>query len=452
MKVELHNEEPRKRLSLVLPALLERATSVDIAVAFMSKHGGDTVESIVAQLHGKAEVNLVVSVLFPTNLDRVARLTRELGKKINVWIHLAWPDNSERIHQQLHSKVIFIQRADRSRVIIVGSHNWTNNGLEGGNLEASVILTCDESDPVTEQTRQHIEKCKARPCERFDCSRLAYYQAIQQRYYPRLPQLKAPKPKTLVPGFSPRDALVILAEDGTDGELAGEGIVFVRVPESPEVRGKRPNVDRDRPAMGKLTWLYVFKKGSLFHRRNPTPKPHRLEGRPETLSENPDRLKTNVNEYLIDNLELPTVVPLPPNHIPELRKGEIWAVIPFKTHQKRELLPLFCSETRNRRTPQAKVLRSEIDDSQPTTWNEPITVVVKAPFEFAYPPTVERSFDLFQTDHAGLACEYQIEEGASSDGISYEIRFVETGLSAYVHSVTLQSEPTLTARIHGADR
>ena len=56
-------------------------------------------------------------------------------------------------------KIALFELEGDNRCIVVGSHNWTGYGLEGGNLEAGVILRGQESDPIVAQVRQHIEAC-----------------------------------------------------------------------------------------------------------------------------------------------------------------------------------------------------------------------------------------------------------------------------------------------------
>ena len=74
--------------------------------------------------------------------------------------HCGWKEpKAEKLHTQFHSKVIFIQHEDDSVSIVAGSHNWTKNGLDGGNLEASVVIGCSKDDQIAADTYHHIQAC-----------------------------------------------------------------------------------------------------------------------------------------------------------------------------------------------------------------------------------------------------------------------------------------------------
>ena len=47
----------------------------------------------------------------------------------------------------LHSKAVYTDLGDGKCTVFVGSHNWTGNGLNGANLEASVRVECEVDDP-----------------------------------------------------------------------------------------------------------------------------------------------------------------------------------------------------------------------------------------------------------------------------------------------------------------
>jgi len=428
MDIELYSEHPHRPLGQRLSELVKDGTSIDIAVAFVSQAGAEAIQLIKDQLTDRVPVRLVVSVLFPTDLDAIARLAH----RIEVWIHLGYEEAEEKLHGQFHSKILFIERSNQSRVIVVGSHNWTKNGLEGVNLEASLVVTCEEADLIVRQTREHILACRSSSkCELFNPSRLALYKEIQRRYHSTVPNPTIP-----FFGFAESEALVFLAEDHTGGALADKGVVFIRI----------PSEWRKKPSTGTQVWLFVFPSNSLFRPRPPMPKPYRLEGEPEAVSRNPQRLYLGNKEYFIDDIQQPCVKCL--EKIPELSQGEEWAVIPFEKNEQ-ELLPLFHAGSKLP-PPRVKEPNEDemADDLSPRVGHErgpiaPKNVIAKAvlqvPFQFAYPRTAKRLIE-----------EYQHQTRNPGDAVAYEVELgnARQQISEYVCSVKFQSNSHLTQAIH----
>ncbi len=436
MNVELHSERPHRPLSERLSEFLRDAVSVDIAVAFVSRFGAKEVQGIIDALHGRARVRLLVSLLFPTHLDSIARL----AEQIEVWLHLGYETSSERLHGQFHSKIILVERADASRIIVIGSHNWTENGLGGRNLEASVILTCQEDDAVVSQTRNHIKACReGLRCELFSASRLSYYKQLQQRYYPRMPRARIASWQLPFSGLIPFEALVILAEDHTGRVLAEAGVVFIRVPASWD----------EKPTTTTQIWLLVFEKNALFGPRYQPCKAYRLQGTPETVSRNPNRLNPGKSGYVIDNIHRPCVVPLRGANDLDLKQGEEWAVVNFQKKDQREPLPLFHAGNKD---PSWRIREDSTDGLLAGAEDEERTsalvrdviarAVLRVPFlqfTFPDPATVKATLE-----------EYQEKKSKEGERIAYavELKEIETRLSAYVCSVTFKSDADLTEAIH----
>jgi HKD family nuclease len=436
MNVELHSERPHRPLSERLSEFLRDAVSVDIAVAFVSRFGAKEVQGIIDALHGRGRVRLLVSLLFPTHLDSIARL----AEQIEVWLHLGHETSSEGLHGQFHSKLILVERANASRIIVIGSHNWTQNGLGGRNLEASVILTCQEDDAVVSQTRDHIKACREDVrCERFSASRLSYYKKLQQRYYPRMPRPRIRTRQLPFSGLIPFKALVILAEDHTGRGLTEAGVVFIRVPASWD----------EKPTTTTQIWLLVFEENALFGPRNQPCKAYRLQGTPDTVSRNPNRLNAGKSEYVIDNIHRPCVVPLRGASDLDLKQGEEWAVVNFHKKDEPELLPLFHAGDKD---PSWRIREGFTDDLLAGAEDEErnsdfvrdviARAILRVPFlQFAYPAPA--------TVKARLE-EYQEETSKEGERIAYavELKEIETGISAYACSVTFKSDADLTEAVH----
>lgn len=435
MKVELHSEVPDRPLGLRLAALVKDASLMDIAVAFVTKHGADAIQAIIDHLDGHAEIRLLVSILFPTDIKAIAKLANQ----INVRVHLGYNNEAERLHWQFHSKILFVERQDKSRTIVIGSHNWTQNGLDGGNLEASVILECSETDPIVEQTREHIRRCRQLPaCQDFDESRMDFYIAIQREFHPKLRRKNLP-----FRGFDKLDAIAILAEDWTDG-LSKAGDIYVRFPvQEPGV------IDT-----GRTIWLFVFKRDSLLGCRYPIPIPMRLVGKVTGKDEYPDRFQSRESSsYLIEDINQPRVRTL--HEFPPLSGGDMWVAFAYSHVSGPESLPLFHAgdaapsaalslEPRAESeadecgiaSTQFKLDRPESERMVPA--NLIAKVLLDVPFQFAYPPNWRTSIE-----------ELLAREANARTGPPYVVdpRYVE-GITAYVCSVQFKSDSVLMNAIY----
>jgi hypothetical protein len=430
MTVQLYSADPHAKLEGELfGELLKGAKSVEMAVAFVTESGADAIKRIVEVLNG-GKVILIVSVLFPTKLEAIEGLFVDLKQKIEIWIHLGYEETTENLHGQFHSKMILIERADGSPVILVGSHNWTKNGLQGGNLEASLVLTGDESAAVLKQVREHFEACKEYPCEAFDKNRMEEYKKLQLKYHdnpPRPTQAFGRKP---CPGFSPFHALALRAEDHTEGALTDSGYVWVRIPADWD--------NEIKPSTATLISLWLFKKHSLFGPRPSVARACCLQGTPEAIARNPERLQQTApsGEFLIDNLERPCVVRLTQKPLP-LQSNQEWAVIAFSKVSEGELLPLFHTGDEppgwkiKAEYSQTEMILDESASAKPD---------FRVPFRSHYPSTAETSIeDYFLGTYA--------MEGVLPGRVKF--RKVTHKMSPYVSFVEFRSDPALTAAIHG---
>jgi hypothetical protein len=134
------------------------------------------------------------------------------------------PKEPDADRGQFHSKVVLIEYEGDARCIVVGSHNWTANALQGFNLEAGMIVRCGESDVIVSDTRKHIEACvRGRGTEVFDPNRMRFYQAVQRDLQPTF----SGPPSELFPGFIEDDAVVIHAESADSKAVPNTLRVFI---------------------------------------------------------------------------------------------------------------------------------------------------------------------------------------------------------------------------------
>ncbi|MGH7171960.1 MAG: phospholipase D-like domain-containing protein [Gemmataceae bacterium] len=437
MNVELHSETPDLPIVPRLTELVKDATRVDIAVAFVTAFGADAIQAIVHQMKGQPDVHLLVSVLFPTDLHAIARLS----EKIDVQVHRGRAEIDEKLHYQFHSKLILVERKGQPRTIVVGSHNWTANGLDGGNLEASLIVDCVESDLVVGQTRGHIEACR-RVSEPFSPINMPVYEAIQREYHPHVGSTTL----TNFPGFERYQGIVILSENHAQ-KLSNSGRLFFHIP----VQG----VDFFR--FGTHVSMFVFPKDCLFSNHFPLPNPLEFTGKVETNDADRGRpSEVGDNGYLIRDPNRPGVEEV--STLPPLPEGSLLISVPFTRAARPAPLPLFhatnslkpqwtfdmlpeCevyATTDMLRYSENRGVADRPTRSVPTKMAAETTL--KVPFRhFAYPPTLKQLLEAF-----GL----RQDTGAKS--IPCRVLFDNPRMiSEYISSVRFRSVPVLTDAIHG---
>ena len=107
MKIEFCHSLPHTPLENDLAHAFIKAQQLDIVVAFLTRHGVDFLEKQLALAKPKVW-RLVVSIKWPTDLDRIANLAERY--KGHVWIHLGGLTPTERKanRYQLHSKLIWL--------------------------------------------------------------------------------------------------------------------------------------------------------------------------------------------------------------------------------------------------------------------------------------------------------------------------------------------------------
>lgn len=438
MEVSLHSEAPRAPLRPQLDDLVHDATRVDLAIAFVTHAGVDAILKLVRKLKNQAKVRLVVSVLFPTDLDAVA----VLAKEIDVHIHLARQEEREGIHGQFHSKIIYIERQGELRTIVVGSHNWTRNGLDGHNWEASLIIDCVETDPVVSQTRGHIAMCR-HDSKEFSADDLTLYKAIQRDYHHNLTKTIARK----LPGFEKHLGIVVLAE-GDFKSIRNSGDVYFRVPTASEDSFNRNT----------KVWFFVYPKGKLFGCGFPLPKPRLLVGEVLALDARPNELLgIDDNSYVIRDLSKPYLQTF--KSAPKGSGDDSPVVVSFEEQDNCDPIPLFHSGGEPRlslhveTSPEEETCEQSFkdpldsDDSRQLVLPQVPSGLIAAtnlevPFQFAYPPTLKDVLESYSRRNPpfdeDLECRVELDQAHS--------------ITDYVCHVKVRSNADLSQAIYSPSR
>ena len=200
MNIEFFDCDPHAELEAPIRRLFAGARRIDAAIAFVTARGCDLLRHLIA-LPTAPKTRFVASVRFPTNLQGLADIAGKFPGR--VWIHTGYKEPHEAAAErgQFHSKLVVADLDGDERLVIVGSHNWTENALRGHNLEAGVILRCREADDAVQSARRHIDACVAES-QPFNVQDLRFYETVQRRLHlgpPRLPtppqrQRRPPQP------------------------------------------------------------------------------------------------------------------------------------------------------------------------------------------------------------------------------------------------------------------
>lgn len=231
-------------------------------MAFVTRPGAAFLHQYL-KTHPSGKARLIASVRFPTSLSDLANLEDDYPGTVFLHTGFQFPIENYGDRGQFHSKVVLLEMADTERCIIVGSHNWTQNALQGHNMEAGILLRCQESDPIVAQVRQHIEACAtAAGTEPFSRQRLRFYETVQRDLHRRIGPRGADSED--FPGFEPMDALVMHAEDATGSGMPMPVQLFV------------PAFDSRTGELfpyGRRVLLYVYPPGTLLGRSPPSAAP-----------------------------------------------------------------------------------------------------------------------------------------------------------------------------------
>ena len=328
MQIDFFDPYPYRTLEPELLAFVLGARRLDAAVAFVTGPGVALLRQYL-KTHPPGNARMVASVRFPTDLRELANLEDDYPGTVFLHTGFQTPIEKDADRGQFHSKVALLELDGTERCVILGSHNWTGNALHGHNMEAGVILRCQETDPIVAQVREHIEAC-ARRSEPFSRQRLRFYETIQRDLHRRIGPGGTDSED--FPGFEPMDALVMHAEDATSTGVPRPLQLFIPVPD---------NHTREFFPDGRRVLLYVYPAGSLLGQSPPTASPVAYEGRVTMTNVVRDAsAEGRPATCRIDDLGRPRVELLPAGTVPA-PAGEIsQVVIRFNEHGQGEL-PIF---------------------------------------------------------------------------------------------------------------
>jgi hypothetical protein len=165
---------------------LARAVAVRGSVAFWAIGVGEQDKHLhyqLLQVLQRPDSFYCVDAHKPTDLAMLAKLTSP-DNILNLYLH----QRERRVNGRrqldshlLHTKLLLADFADGTAEVWVGSHNFTSYALRGGNMEASVVLTCTPGSDLYQQVAAYLDSIRIHQhTHRFDYARLAEYLELQQ--------------------------------------------------------------------------------------------------------------------------------------------------------------------------------------------------------------------------------------------------------------------------------
>jgi len=343
MQVDFFAPYPYERLQPSLAELLRDARRVEAAVAFVTKPGAAILRKFLRSC-GAGNARLVASVRFPTDLTALANLEDDFPGTVFLHTGFKTPCEEGAERGQFHSKLVLIEHDGDERHIMIGSHNWTQNALQGWNLEAGLVIKCRKDDGIVGKVRQHIDAC-ARRSEPFDRTQLRFYQTIQYDLHVR----PGPRRNEHFPGFEQEEALVIHAEDGTAGGLPDPIQLYLRLPDR-ETADFFPN--------NRQVILFAYPVGSLIGCEPPKATPTAYRGTVTMVNSRTDApVRERSANCVLTDLDKPRIDELPGGPLPTGIEP-IQAIVRLERAERGELPVFHCG---SRPTVGLKVDYREVD-------------------------------------------------------------------------------------------
>jgi hypothetical protein len=296
MRIELLHPAPHTPLRRSLDGIFRHASRVQLAVAFLTGPGVAAFLRLVPPGAARNGSRAVASIRWPTSINALAELAAEMPRGVYLHRGLLLPEETNHDRPLMHSKVVYVEHAGSDEVdILVGSHNWTGQALDGNNLEASVHVRCRDSEPFAADTRRHLDACFAGG-ELFDQDRVEDYLAIQAALHGG-----PPRPGGDEVGFVKESVVVMHAEEepGLTARL-GELHLYLPIYTSDDDR----LFDKDQ-----LIHLYVYERGRLFSNYDPHQLPALYVGRVE-MSNRPNDPVRRRADCMIGDFDRPALAGL----------------------------------------------------------------------------------------------------------------------------------------------
>ncbi len=296
MKVQLLHPLPHTPLRDVLAPLFLNASRVEAAVAFVTKPGVRTFLELVASDSLRKNTRFVASIRWPTDLNALAELAAKMPGRIFIHRGYFLPEEINHDRTLMHSKTVYVESSTGDVHVLVGSHNWTGQALDGNNLEASVQIECSKDDAIASQLRTHIDRCIAES-EVFDPSRLEDYKAIQVALHG-----SPDGPDEPLVGFAWQPVVVIHAEEGQPGLAARLDKLRLYTP-------VWEDKDDKLFAKDQAVHLYLYPVGALFTGAMPAQDPVLDTGLVEIMNLPNARVRRRAN-CVIHGFDLPVLTEL----------------------------------------------------------------------------------------------------------------------------------------------
>lgn len=335
--VSFWDANPQRSFRPALVTALRTATSLDVAVAFITRAGVDFFRGQVRQF-GAGRCRLTVSVQFPTDLDALCRLSSDLGDWLHIHLGSDTPHevSGKPFSPLMHSKVVWMDTAAGDVTVFVGSHNWTSTALDGVNMEAGVRIECPAGEQAALDAKAHLDACFAASV-RFDPAELEFYRAIQHSLYPRRPANSQREAITEFDRVPNAPAVVIHAEDH---RTAPTPHLLLYLPLS-----TISFHDWFDPIGPTQVFLYLYPRGTLLGHSTPAEDPSFFEGVVTTFSRVGNPITGQRVDAQIADLDRPVLTTVPSGNIPTPAGGISAQVVAELRHRGSFSLPVYSQDT-----------------------------------------------------------------------------------------------------------
>ncbi len=309
----LCSADPKAHFSRELVTAWNRGSFTRAAVAFLTEGGVEFFEHRCLDYQDHKQCCLCITVQWPTDLDAVARLSPLFGPNLRIFLPGDTPvELGTDVTPMLHSKVIYTDLGDGKCAVFVGSHNWTSNGLNGANFEASVRVECDINDPFAADIREHLDRC-ADECVPFDVNDIDYYKVLQHKLSSNRPPAPDAEHVAAFKRLPGSPAVVIHAEADEKRFRQQEEKLFLPIT-------SRSTAKWFSSTTPTTVFLFLYPNGTLFGHSPPSSRPILYQGPVGTnnnVKVSPSR-ETDVT-CEIRNLSLPELHYVPSGNIPPVQ-------------------------------------------------------------------------------------------------------------------------------------
>ncbi|MCF7863372.1 MAG: hypothetical protein K9L89_01110 [Kiritimatiellales bacterium] len=154
-KLELLTERKIKDKALAMLADAEPGARIDLSMFYFSDQ--DLVRAFIAARQRGCDIRVILD----PNKDAFGRTKNGIpnrqtaAKLVKAGIQLRWADTHG---EQCHAKMLYVEHADKTATLLLGSGNYTRRNLDNFNAECDMALTTSQGDPCMGKARASFDR------------------------------------------------------------------------------------------------------------------------------------------------------------------------------------------------------------------------------------------------------------------------------------------------------